>query len=90
MYSWNRKDTGTQLNEKTKDGVVWLSFPSLESCGLVSHAFSTKMGGVSKGPYATMNFSFTRGDDPEDVKENYRRMAQALMYQLLAYPASFE
>ena len=25
-----------------------------------------------------MNFSFTRGDDPEAVRENYRRMAKAL------------
>ncbi len=25
-----------------------------------------------------MNFSFTRGDDPEAVRENYRRMAAAL------------
>ena len=78
MYSWNRKNTEPHLNEKTNHGVTWLSFPSLEKTGLVSHAFSTRMGGVSKGPYATMNFSFTRGDDPADVKENYRRMADAL------------
>ena len=45
---------------------------------LVSHAFSTRLGGVSKGDFATMNFSFTRGDDRDDVLENYRRMAAAL------------
>lgn len=78
MYQWIRKNAEKHLNEVTKKGVTWLSFPSLEETGLVSHAFSTRMGGVSKGPYATMNFSFTRGDDPEDVKENYRRMAEAL------------
>ena len=44
----------------------------------MAHAFSTRMGGVSKGCYSTMNFSFTRGDDPEAVRENYRRMAKAL------------
>lgn len=78
LYHWIRKNTENHLNEITKDGVTWLSFPALEETGLVTHAFSTRMGGVSRGPYATMNFSYTRGDDPEDVKENYRRMAAAL------------
>lgn len=78
MYQWIRKNAKKRLNERTKDGVTWLSFPALEETGLVRHAFSTRMGGVSKGPYATMNFSYTRGDDPEDVKENYRLMAKAL------------
>lgn len=78
MYQWIRKNAGTHLNEKNEAGVTWLSFPALEETGMVRHAFSTRMGGVSKGPYATMNFSFTRGDDPEDVKENYCRMAKAL------------
>jgi len=78
MYNWKRKEGGAPLNEITKDGVTWLSFPALEKTGIVAHAFSTRMGGVSKGVYSTMNFSFTRGDDPEDVRENYRRMAKAL------------
>lgn len=78
MYPWIRKNNDEPLNEITKNGVTWLSFPALEKTGMVKHAFSTRMGGVSKGPYATMNFSFTRGDDPADVKENYRRMAEAL------------
>lgn len=77
-YEWKRKAGNGRLNEITKEGVTWLSFPALEETGMVSHAFSTRMGGVSKGVYSTMNFSFTRGDDPEDVKENYRRMAKAL------------
>ena len=78
MYNWNRKNTEPHLNEKNNQGVTWLSFPALEETGMVTHAFSTRMGGVSEGPYATMNFSFTRGDDPKAVKENYRRMANAL------------
>lgn len=78
MYPWIRKNTGTRLEERTKHGVTWLSFPSLEETGIVTHAFSTRMGGVSRGPFASMNFSFTRGDREADVRENYRRMAQAL------------
>ncbi len=78
MYSWNRKNTEPHLIEKTEKGVTWLSFPALDETNLVKHAFSTRMGGVSKAPFDTMNFSFTRGDDPDDVRENYRRMANAL------------
>ena len=78
MYDWKRKGDGGLIKEVTRDGVTWLSFPALEETGLVAHAFSTRRGGVSKGCYSTMNFSFTRGDDPEAVRENYRRMAKAL------------
>ncbi|WP_138341250.1 peptidoglycan editing factor PgeF [[Clostridium] symbiosum] len=73
-----KKTEETVLTVKENRGVTYLSFPILEDTGLVSHAFSTRLGGVSKGDFATMNFSFTRGDDRDDVLENYRRMAAAL------------
>ena len=57
------------------DGVTVLKFPLLESLPGVEHLFTTKEGGVSKGDFATMNVSFTRGDDREAVLENYRRIA---------------
>lgn len=66
------------MREQEKAGVRYLSFPLLEESGLVSHGFSTRFGGVSEGKYASMNFTFTRGDNPEHVRENYRRMAKAL------------
>ena len=78
MYPWIRKTAGRHLEEKTENGVTWLSFPALEKTGIVTHAFSTRMGGVSKGPFSSMNFSFTRGDQEADVRENYRRMAEAI------------
>lgn len=37
------------------------------------HGFSTRTGGVSTGIYASLNLGMTRGDEPENVKENYRR-----------------
>lgn len=73
-----KKTEETVLTVKENRRVTYLSFPILEDTGLVSHAFSTRLGGVSKGNFATMNFSFTRGDDRDDVLENYRRMAAAL------------
>lgn len=70
--------TSSQLEWKERAGVPFLSFPLLEQSGLVSHGFSTRLGGISAAPYDTMNFSFTRGDRREAVLENYRRMAAAL------------
>ena len=55
--------------------VTILKFPMLESLPTVEHLFTTKEGGVSKGDFATMNVSFTRGDEKEAVLENYRRIA---------------
>lgn len=39
----------------------------------VVHAFSTRQGGVSRGPYATLNLGASVGDDPKAVEENRRR-----------------
>lgn len=63
---------------KEKDGVVYLSVPAFERTGLVRHGFSTRIGGVSRGRYAKMNISFTNGDDPDSVKENFRRLLSAM------------
>ena len=40
-------------------------------------AFTTRFGGVSEGPYASLNLS-ARGDDPERVAENRRIACAAL------------
>ncbi len=59
-------------------GTPFLAFSALEDTNLVRHGFSVRDGGVSVGPYATMNLSFTMGDTKENVLQNYERMAQAL------------
>ncbi len=63
---------------KTQGDLEYLIFPSLERLGIVDHLFTTRIGGVSENEFSTMNLSFTRGDDPEKVAENYRRIAFAL------------
>lgn len=75
---WNRKQEAEPLKINTVGNVTYMTFPALEETGMVSHAFSTRMGGVSRGKFSTMNFSFTRGDDPACVMENYRRMGAVL------------
>ena len=66
------------FDEKQVGEVLYLSYPLLEKTGIVKHGFSTRIGGVSEGIYSSMNLSFTRGDDENAVRENYRRMARAL------------
>lgn len=75
---WKRKQELPVLECRMADGVPYLSFPMLEKTGIVRHGFSTRMGGVSTGVYSTMNFAFLKGDDPDHVRENYRRMAKAI------------
>ena len=78
MAEWIRKGASADMMEREEAGVTYLYFPALDELGMVRHAFSTRLGGVGKGCFSTMNFSFSRGDDPEAVHENYRRMARAI------------
>jgi polyphenol oxidase len=41
-------------------------------------AFSTRQGGVSEGPYASLNLGILTDDDQTRVSENRRRLADAL------------
>ncbi|MBN8232981.1 peptidoglycan editing factor PgeF [Corallococcus macrosporus] len=43
----------------------------------VPHGFATRAGGVSEGPYASLNLGFSVGDERAHVEENHRRLAQA-------------
>lgn len=56
----------------------YLEYPLFQNTGLVRHGFSTRLGGVSEGDYASLNLSFTRGDKEEAVKENFRRIGEAI------------
>ncbi len=69
------KSNNTYLN--FVDGVGFLQFPSLLELDFVHHAFSTRIGGISKGEFKSMNLNFKRGDDPEKVMQNYRIFCDA-------------
>lgn len=72
------KNEETVFEEKIMEGVPLLTYPLLEKTEFVTHGFTTRMGGVSKGYCSTMNISTTRGDDPKAIEENQRRLARAL------------
>ncbi len=56
----------------------FLEYPMLRGTGIVKHGFSTRLGGVSEGCYASLNLSFDRGDKPESVMENFRRIGASI------------
>lgn len=58
--------------------VPFLEYPMLRETDIVRHGFSTRLGGVSEGCYASLNLSFDRGDKREAVLENFRRIGEAL------------
>ncbi|MGI6055807.1 MAG: peptidoglycan editing factor PgeF [Bilifractor sp.] len=58
-----------------------LKFPALDGTGIVEHGFTTREGGVSGTEpgmehLRSLNLSFSRGDLEENVRENFRRVAQ--------------
>jgi len=59
--------------EHNQNGVVYMTAPNLKA----RHAFTTRYGGVSDGIWASLNLGEHRGDLPEHVIENYRRVKEA-------------
>ncbi|HIE12493.1 MAG TPA: peptidoglycan editing factor PgeF [Desulfotomaculum sp.] len=62
-------------------GLKMLESPSLDLPWLL-HAFTTRLGGVSEGPFSSLNLGYTVGDLPERVAANRKRLADALGYDL--------
>ena len=56
--------------EENTNGLIYMR----SSLIAAKHAFTTRFGGVSGGEFATLNLGSNRGDDPEAVRENYRRI----------------
>lgn len=75
QLKWKNQSNSMRLVE---GNVPYLEYPMFVESGIVRHGFSTRLGGVSKGCYASMNLSFTRGDKEEDVRENFRRIGKAI------------
>lgn len=57
--------------------LLYITFPNLNTKHSVA-AFTTRMGGVSRGRFASMNMSFLNGDDATAVKQNYDILFDAL------------
>ena len=64
--------------EQIQNGIPCLRSEILEAAGGIAHGFSTRVGGVSTGMWDSLNLGVSRGDDPDRVRENYRRFLSAV------------
>lgn len=69
---------GGIMIKNNKEGVVFLTFEHYAAYKELTAVHSTRIGGVSKGCFASMNLGFARGDLKEDVHENYRLFSKAI------------
>lgn len=67
-----------KIIEQTQNGVCFLQSDGFNAAGGVAHGFSTRLGGVSEGMWSSFNLGVSRGDDPDHVRENYRRFLRAI------------
>lgn len=61
-----------------KDEIRFYKAWNLDSTGLAKHGFSTRLGGVSKEPYQSLNLALSVEDNSATVIENRKRYASAL------------
>lgn len=59
-------------------GLTVVRWPALDSTGVVDAVVTTRHGGISEGPFATLNLGLHVGDDPDAVVENRTRAAAAV------------
>lgn len=71
----------SEKNEKTRlvnhGQVPILVYEGLEEAGIY-HGTTTRKGGVSLGPYSSLNLGYSTGDSKEAVTRNYHILAEAL------------
>ncbi len=75
-YYKNHRENICYVEESGK--VPFIKFKPLDNYDFVNLSFSTKLGGVSKGYFESLNFSFDRGDERKNVCENYKRACESL------------
>lgn len=84
-----RRKTGYPGMKINRAGAMeYLTFPAFEETGMVTHLVSTRLGGVSTGDCASLNFSYMRDTDQAAVDENFRRMAEVFGTQPDAFVCS--
>ncbi len=66
------------FTHNTKGDVVYLTIPSFVAAGGLVHAFTTRKTGVSQGGFASLNFSFGRENNPENIRANFKIIADTL------------
>ena len=78
MNKIRRKSEKNVLNWHGEKAVPYFTFPAFDELPGIIHGFSSRLGGVGEGFLSSMNLSFSRGDEPERVRENFRRIAESI------------
>ncbi len=68
INAWHRESIG--------DIVLYRAW-NLQQTGIVHHAFSARLGGISNPPNESLNLGLHVGDNPQSVTENRRRLSVA-------------
>jgi polyphenol oxidase len=62
--------------------IEYLESSLLGQCDFLTHAFCTRLGGVSDNEYDSLNISFKEGDEESRVLQNWGRLAMAFAIPL--------
>jgi YfiH family protein len=62
----------------TIKGLDLLQFPHLAAGENLLHGITTRKGGLSKGPFSSLNLGLNTGDSPDDVMQNRKEVLSAL------------
>lgn len=62
---------------RNKNGIYFEASKLLAEQSSIEHAFLTRVGGKSKGPFESLNLSRAVKDAPESVEENFRLLGEA-------------
>ena len=65
------KNKELQINIINAEATPYISYDILDNEEFCTAGMSTRLGGVSKGCFESMNLGFTRGDKKEDVYQNF-------------------
>jgi polyphenol oxidase len=68
----------TTVKRQSTKGLTFYQFEGLARYSDLYHGAFTRLGGVSRAPYDTLNLARSVGDDAQAVHENNRRMLGAL------------
>ncbi len=72
-------DGNDNITVNEKRGLHYIEFNNLKKYDdILTHCFTTRLGGVSAGECSSLNLSFGRRDSRENVLENYHRLAGAI------------
>ncbi|MGI6328461.1 MAG: peptidoglycan editing factor PgeF [Dethiobacteria bacterium] len=64
------------LGTAHNNGITYFFSPQWEKYKFISHGFSSRSGGVSEGPFASLNLGYREGDVPGAVTENRRKFLE--------------